>query len=112
MLFKNRIFLIILVIVLAALVAILLAPFAVSNGARLWIWWFARQEGFVASLDNIEAPFLRPIVIRHLQLKSTRDDALRVDVTAMDVRIILNLKHILLHISGRDIRNISVREVR
>jgi hypothetical protein len=110
--FKNRILLIVLVTVLAALVAILLAPFAVSNGVRLWIWWFARQEGFVASIDNIEAPFLRPIVISQLQLKSVRDDALRVDVTAVDVRITLNLKHILLHVSGRDIRNISVRELR
>src|SRR5262249_49698230 len=110
--FKNRIFFIILLIVLATFAAILLAPFAVSNGVRLWIWWFARQEGFVASIDNIEAPFLRPIVIRQLQLKSIRDEALRVDVTAMDVRITLNLRHVFLHVSGRDIRNISAREVR
>ena len=110
--FKNRIFLAFVVIVLAALTAVLLAPFAVSNGVRLWIWWFARQEGFVANMDNIEAPFLRPIGIRQLELKSLRDDAFRVDVTAMDVRITLNLRHILLHTSGRDIRNISVRELR
>jgi hypothetical protein len=110
--FKNRILLTVLVIVLAALVAILLAPFAVSSGVRLWVWWFARQEGFVASIDKVEAPFLRPIVIGQLRLKSVRDDALRVDVTAMDVRITLNLRHILLHVSGRDIRNISIRELR
>ena len=40
--FKNRIFLIILVIVIVALAAVLLAPIAVSNGVRLWVWWFAR----------------------------------------------------------------------
>ena len=112
MLFKNRIFLVILVVVLAAVAAILLTPFAVSNGVRLWIWWFARQEGFVASIDDIEAPFLRPIAIRQLQLRSVRDDAIHFDVTATDMRIILNLRHVLLHVSGRDIRNISVREVR
>src|SRR4030095_6945681 len=76
------------------------------------VWWFARQEGFVAGVDKIEAPFLRPIVIRQLHLKSIRDDALRVDVTAIDVRITLNLRHIFLHVSGRDIRDISVRELR
>ena len=108
--FKNRIFLIILVIVIVALAAVLLAPMAVSNGVRLWIWWFARQEGFVATIDKIEAPFLRPIVIRQIHLKSVRDDAVRVDVTVLDARVVLNLKHVFLHLSGRDIRNISVRE--
>ena len=107
---KNRVFLIILVIVMAALAAVLLAPITVSNGVRLWVWWFARQEGFVATVDGVEAPFLRPIVIRQIHLKSARNDAVRVDVTMIDVRVVLNLKHILLHLSGRDIRNISVRE--
>src|SRR6185369_17329834 len=105
--FKNRIFLVILGIVLVALAAVLVAPIAVSNGIRLWVWWFARQEGFVATIDGVEAPFLRPVVIRQIHLKSARNDAVRVDVTMIDVRVVLNLKHILLHLSGRDIRNIS-----
>jgi len=110
--FKNRIFLIILVIVVAAFAAILLAPVTVSNGVRLWVWWFARQEGFVATIDRVDAPFLRPIVISQMHLKSIRDDAARVDVTLVDARMVLNLKHIFLHVSGRDIRDISVREFR
>ena len=108
--FKNRIFLIILVIVLVAVAAVFLAPMTVSNGVRLWVWWFARQEGFVATIDGVDAPFLRPIVIRQIHLKSVRDDAVRVDVTLIDARVVLNLKHIFLHLGGRDIRNISVRE--
>ncbi|MGC1321726.1 MAG: hypothetical protein WA849_06065 [Candidatus Udaeobacter sp.] len=108
--FKNRIFLIILVIVMLALAAVLLAPIAVSNGVRLWVWWFARQEGFVATIDSVDAPFLRPIVIPQIHLKSVRDDAVRVDVTVLDARVVLNLKHVFLHLSGRDIRNISIRE--
>jgi hypothetical protein len=108
--FKNRIFLIILVIVIVALAAVLLAPIAVSNGVRFWVWWFARQEGFVATIDSVDAPFLRPIVIRQIHLKSVRDAAVRVDVTVLDARVVLNLKHVFLHLSGRDIRNISVRE--
>ena len=108
--FKNRIFLIILVIVALALTAVLLAPIAVSNGVRIWIAWFARREGFVATIDGVDAPFLRPVIIRQIHLKSVRDDAVRVDVTVLDARVVLNLKHIFLHLSGRDIRNISVRE--
>ena len=110
--FKNRIFLIILVIVLVAVAAVFLAPVTVSNGVRLWVWWFARQEGFVATIDGVDAPFLRPIVIRQIHLKRVRDDAASVDVTLIDVRVVLNLKHIFLHLSGRDIRDISVREFR
>jgi hypothetical protein len=107
---RNRIFLISLVIVVVAVAAVLLAPMTISSGVRLWVWWFARQEGFVATIDSIDAPFLRPIVIGQMHLKSVRDDAVRVDVTIVDARVVLNLKHILLHLSGRDIRNISVRE--
>src|SRR4029078_3587965 len=107
---KNRIFLIILLIVMAALAAVLLAPITVSNGVRLWVWWFARQEGFVATIDRVDAPFLRPIVVCQIRLQNIRDDAFRVDVTLIDARVVLNLKHILLHLNGRDIRSISVRE--
>jgi hypothetical protein len=109
---RNRLLLIILAIVVVALATILLAPIAVSNGIRLWVWWLARQEGFIATIDKIDAPFLRPVVIRELHLKTLRDDAIRVDVTVIDARVVLNLKHVLLHLGGRDIRSISARELR
>jgi hypothetical protein len=107
---KNRIFLIFLVMVGLALATVLLAPIAVSNAIRIWIGWFARQEGFVATIDGVDAPFLRPVAIRQIHLKSARDDAVRFDVTVHDARVVLNLKHVFLHLSGRDIRNISIRE--
>jgi hypothetical protein len=108
---RNRVVLSILLLLLIVVLTIALAPFAVSNGVRLWVWWFARQEGFVATIDRVEAPFLRPIVIRQLHLKSLRANALRVDVTAADTRLTLDLKHILLHAGGHDIRDLSVREL-
>ena len=108
--FKNRIFLITLMTVVVAVAAVLLAPITISNAVRLWVWWFARQEGFVATIDRVDAPFLRPIVIGQMHLKSIRDDAARFDVTLVDARVVLNLKHIFLHVSGRNIRDISVRE--
>lgn len=109
---KNRLRLISLVILLLALLAIALAPFAVSNGIRLWVWWAAKQEGFIATIDKIDASFLRPVVIRQLHLKSTREGALRLDLTATDVRVGLNFKHVLLHMGGRIIRDLSIRELR
>ena len=96
---------------LLVVLAIAFAPFAVSNGIRLWIWWAAKQEGFIASIDQIDASFLRPVVIRQLHVKSMRENALRVDLTATDVGVGLNFKHILLHMRGRIIHSLSIREL-
>ena len=71
---KNRFPLIVLLLLLAGLLAIALAPFTVSNGLRLWVWWKSRQEGLIVSIDKIDAPFLQPVVIRNLHLKSARPD--------------------------------------
>ena len=69
------------------------------------------QEGFVATIDGLDAPFLRPIVVRQIHLKSVRNDAARVDIAPLLRReYVLNLKHVFLHLSGRDIRNLSVGE--
>src|SRR6266480_1566704 len=109
---RNRLSLATLLILLVVLLTIVFTPFAVSNGIRLWIWWAARQEGFIASIDKIDTPFLHPVVIRQLHIKSRRDDALRIDLTATDASVGLNFKHLLLHMRGRIIRNLSIRELR
>jgi hypothetical protein len=109
---KNRFLLISLLALVVVVLAILFTPFAVSNGIRLWVWWAARQQGFVATIDKIDAPLLGPVVIRRLHLKNARDNALRIDVTAADARVSLNLKHVLLHMPGRVIHNLSLRELR
>ena len=108
---KSRLFLVSLIVVLLALLSIVLAPFAVSHVVRLWVGWVARQEGFIVSIDKIDTPFLRPVLIRQIQLKTKREDALRVDLTATDVSVGLNFKHILLHMGGRIIHNLSIREL-
>src|SRR6266480_2989362 len=109
---RNRLSLGTLLILLVVLLVITFAPFAVSNGIRLWVWWAARQQGFVATIDKVDASFLRPVVIRQLHLKSMRDDAFRVDLTAIDATVGLNFRHVLLHMRGRIIRDLSVRELR
>ncbi len=112
MLFKSRLLLVGLFLLLAALLAVWFNPFAVSHGVRWWIWWRARQEGFIVNIDEIDAPFLRPVAIHQLRLKNEHDDTLRVDLTITDVTFTLDFKHILLHRRGRAIRNLSIRELR
>src|SRR5207244_10927439 len=47
-----------------------------------------------------------------LYLKRTREGALRLDLTATDVSVGLKFKHVLLHMCGRIIRDLSIRELR
>jgi hypothetical protein len=108
---KHRFLLTSLFLLLAALLAVWFTPYAVSHGVRWWIWWRARQEGFTVNIDQIDAPFLRPVVIRQVRLTNAHDDALRVDLTITDAMVALNFTHILLHGRGRAIRNLSIREL-
>lgn len=108
---KNRFPLIVLLVLLAGLLTIALAPFTVSNGLRLWVWWKSRQEGLVVSIDKIDAPFLQPVVIRSLHVKSARADALHIDLTATQAQLDLNFARILLRRPGHAIRNLSVEDL-
>jgi hypothetical protein len=108
---KSRFLLASLLLLLAALLALWFTPFAVSHGVRWWVWWRARQEGFIVNIDKIDAPFLRPVAIRQLRLRGAHDDTLRINLTITDAMFDLNFKHILLHRGGRAIRNLSIREL-
>src|SRR5207244_2220091 len=71
-----------------------------------------KQQRLITNINKIHTPFLHPVVIRQLHKKSRRDDALRIDLTATDASVGLNFKHLLLHMRGRIIRNLSIRELR
>jgi hypothetical protein len=109
---KTRLLLAALVGLLAALIAIWFAPLVVSNGVRLWVWWKARQEGLVVNLDQIDAPLLRPVVIRGCRLRSGPDNAFQFEFTVKQASLDLNFKHILLGARGRAVRDLSIQELR
>ncbi len=108
---RKKLILASLLILLSALFAVLFTPFAVSNGVRLWVWWKARQEGLAVSIDKIDAPFLRPVVIRGCHVRSVPANAFHIDLTVTQAKCDLNLKRILLRMRGRAIRDFSIQEV-
>ncbi len=110
--FKNRFFLVSLLILLAALFVIWLTPFAVSNGVRSWIWWKARHEGLIVNIDSVDTAFLRPIVLGGLRVKSAPENAFRIDLTVTQASFDLNLKRILLRRRGRAIRDLTIQGLR
>jgi hypothetical protein len=92
--------------------AVFSVPLLVSSGLRLWIWWKARQEHLSVKLDKIEAPLLRPVVIRGLRLEGAHEAGFRVEAQAGRISAGLNLKAIALRTGERAIRNISVDGLR
>ena len=108
----NRLLLATLLSVLALLFAIWLTPSAVSNGLRLWIWWRAGQQGLTVKIDKIDAPFLRPVVLRGFHMVSAHDAPFHIEVSAVRATVGLNLKAIVMHMGGRAIRALSTEGLR
>lgn len=107
---KTRFLLAVLFVLLATLFTILFTPFAVSNGVRLWAWWKGQQEGLIVNIDNIDAPFLRPVVVRGFRIRNARDDGFHINVSVTEARLDLNLKRILLRTRGHGIRNLLLQQ--
>ncbi len=102
----------VLFVLLGTLLTISFTPFAVSNGLRLWVWWQARQERLIVQIDRIDAPFLRPVVLRGLHVTSASENAFRIDLTATQARLDLSFKRILLRNRGHALRNLSIQQLR
>src|ERR1700686_4212215 len=101
---KNRVLLPSLLILLVSLLAIWFAPFAVSHSLRLWLWWKAREQKLTVKIDQIDAPFLRPVVVRGFRMTSAPDAAFHIDVNAAQATVNLNLKRPLMRMARGAIR--------
>jgi hypothetical protein len=95
-----------------ALIAICLSPFFVADGVRLWIWWKARQQKLSVKIDKIEAPFLRPVLLRGVHITTGSDTAFRIELSATQATVSLNFKSILLRMSGRTVQHLAVASLR
>ncbi|MEP6602431.1 MAG: hypothetical protein ABJB69_00620 [Spartobacteria bacterium] len=108
--FRKRILIALLVV--AGVLAIGFSPIITANVVRGWIWWKAHQEKLSVKIDKIDAPFLRPIVLRNIHITSTPGCAFRLDVRATQAIVDLNFKSILLRTRGRTVQDLSVSGLR
>lgn len=67
---KRFLILILAALFVAAVLVVCLAPLIVANGVRIWAERVARREGLQLQLEKIEAPLLRPVVVRNLRVES------------------------------------------
>jgi hypothetical protein len=100
----------ILLALVVALAVLYFSPFFVGGGLRLWASWQARQQGLRIELGKIDAPFLRPAVIRNLRIIDPRGSSIQID--AEQITLYLNLGRILIGTRGRSIRAVSMQRLR
>jgi hypothetical protein len=90
------------------LLVILFAPVLVSKGVQLWLWWKTRGTGITVTTESIEAPFLHPIVMQGVKIKSDTAAPVQIKVSASRVVFGLNLKSILLRTRGPTLKSLTV----
>jgi hypothetical protein len=108
---KNRLLLISLAILMVALGTVVLTPFVVSNGLRLWLRWQAHRQQLKIEVGKIAAPFLRPVSIERIRVTSEKGAAPQIE---------FNAERAVLHFSpakilagrGDGVRTLSIQTVR
>src|SRR3954464_2423392 len=94
-------------LLVVALLSVFFAPLIVAGGLRIWTQRAAQREGLRLELGEIEAPFLRPVIVRNL--RATSDPALpfQIECTAPMVELSLNVAA-LFTASKRPLRYLQV----
>src|SRR2546423_801465 len=65
---KSNLLLPLSLVLLGLALMILLSPFFVARGIALWLRYEARRSGLIVTVEEIRAPFLRPVEIRGLRV--------------------------------------------
>src|SRR2546430_15399834 len=91
-------------LLVAAALAVCLAPLIVANGLRIWAERAARREGLQLQFEKIEAPLLRPVVVRNLRIESGPAAPFRIKCAASHLELGLSLSGIFTG-SGRPLRS-------
>jgi hypothetical protein len=105
---RKRLLFIALTILVAAVVALLITPFAIARGLRLWLLWNARQENIVVKIDRIDAPLFRPVSLHGIHITSAPANPVALTVDASQAVLSLNLKAIVVRRRERIIRSLTI----
>jgi hypothetical protein len=109
---RTRLRIGLLAIVMVTLLVVLFAPVLVSRGVQLWLWWKTHGTEVTITTESIEAPFLHPMVMRGVRIKTQPPAAVQINVSANRVVFGLNLKSILLRTRGPTLRNLAIEGMR
>src|ERR1043166_1162271 len=94
-------------LLIVILLTICFAPLIIAGGLQVWAQRAAHRGGLRLELGEIEAPFLRPVVVRNLRVRSEPGQPFQIDCTARRVELGLNLSSIFSG-SKRPLRDLEV----
>jgi hypothetical protein len=104
---KRSLLVTVAVVLLAAALVVCFAPFLVASGLRLWAQRTAQREGLQLEIGKIDAPLLRPVVIRDLRLRTEGAAPFQIDCTASRLEVALNLSAFFTH-ARRPVRALNI----
>ena len=110
--FRKRLLVLLFLLLLLAALDALLAPYLVARGTRLWLQWAARQEGLEAQMDQVEAPFLKPVTIRNLRILSPPESSRQVSLQAAAVVVDLNFRGRIFSRRSAFLRSIQIVQLK
>src|SRR5438309_1078107 len=88
---KRRLLIIGLGLLGLALFAIALSPLILPTAFRTWSRRVASREGLTLEMEQIEAPLLKPVVVKNIRLSTAPGAAFRIECTATRLALDLNL---------------------
>src|ERR1700681_4181966 len=108
MIFKRRLLLLLLALVLISAAFVLFAPLLMPGGIRLLACWQAGRQGLKVTIDKINAPLFRPIELRGIRIVSQPGCAFQIDLGIPRLEIDLDLRGILTGSRDRALRRMSL----
>jgi len=110
MVFKRRLLLLLLALVLISVAFVLFAPLLMPGGIRLLARWQAGRQGLKITIDKINAPLFRPIELRGIRIVSQPGCTFQIDLGIPRLEIDLDLRAILPGSRERALRRMSLHD--
>src|ERR671921_3058375 len=94
-------------LIVVALLLVSFAPLLMAGGLRIWAQRAAQREGLRLELGEIEAPFLRPVIVRNLHATTDPSLPFQIECSAPRLELSLNLAALFTG-SKRPLRHLEI----
>jgi hypothetical protein len=108
---KRPLFIAAAILLLVVGLTFALTPILVASGLRFWANRVAQREGWTLEVEAIDAPLLRPVVVRNVRIRSSSPASLQFECAAARVELDLSLSEIFTG-SQRSLHGLNVDGLR
>src|SRR5437868_4036639 len=79
------------VLLVGALLVVCFAPLIVAGSLRIWAQRAVQREGLRLEIGEIDAPLLRPVIIRNARVRTDPGQPIQIDCSVSRLELGLNL---------------------